>query len=152
VPYPTGWGLALALVFAHLLTPGVMARQAGSPHQELVAEATREFEESQLFGDWAGRRTGLWGKGIDAKFLLITDAYGNATGGLAEGFTNCSLFSADLSLDTDNLLSLPAGQFQVGFAFNFGTQLSQIVVGNTFPMQSSDVAPPSPRLTNTSYA
>jgi len=151
MPYPAGWALALALALAHLLTPGVMARPAGSPQQERVAETTRQFEENQLFGDWGGRRTALWEKGIDAKFLLITDPYGNATGGLAKGFTDYSMFSADLSLDTDKLLGLPGGQFQVGFAVNFGTQLSPVVVGNTFPIQSSDVAPPGPRLTSLSY-
>ncbi len=39
----------------------------------------------------------------------------------------------------------------MGFSTNFGSQLSQDVVGNTFPIQSSDVAPPGPRLTTLSY-
>lgn len=151
MPYPTGRVLALALALAPLLTPGVMARPAVRPQQDQGAEARQQFEENQLFGDWGGRRTALWEKGIDAKVLLITDPYGNASGGLAKGFTNYSMLSADLTLDTDKLLGLPGGAFQVGFAVNFGTQLSQDVVGNTFPIQSSDVAPPGPRLTSLSY-
>lgn len=88
---------------------------------------------------------------MDVQLLLITDPYGNTTGGLARGFTGYNMFSADLSLDGDKFLDLPGALFQIGFAVNFGTQLSQDVVGNTFPIQSSDVAPPGPRLTNLSY-
>lgn len=143
---------SLALSLAAPLAPGAFARPALAPEPAGSAEAARQFEQSQLFGDWGGWRTALWEQGIDVKLLLITDPYGNASGGLAKGFTDYSMVSADLSLDSDKLLGWPGGQLQVGFAVNFGTQLSQDVVGNTFPIQSSDVAPPGPRLTNLSYS
>jgi porin len=111
----------------------------------------RKFSERHLFGDWGGWRTSLWEKGFEPKLLLISDPYGNTRGGLERGFTTYSMVSADLKVDTGRALSLPGGEFQVGFSVNFGSQLSQQVVGNTFPIQSSDVAPPGPRLTTLSY-
>jgi len=116
-----------------------------------IAEETPDFQENHLLGDWGGFRTTLWDHGIQPKFLLVTDPYGNPFGGLAQGFTDYSMFCADLKLDTEKLLDLPGGEFHIGFAVNFGTQLSQRFVGNVFPIQSSDVAPPGPRLTNLSY-
>lgn len=43
---------------------------------------------------------------MDVQLLLITDPYGNTTGGLARGFTGYNMFSADLSLDGDKFLDL----------------------------------------------
>jgi hypothetical protein len=40
---------------------------------------------------------------------------------------------------------VPGGEIQVGFATTFGRQLSADVIGNTFPVQGSDAAPPGPR-------
>jgi porin len=111
-----------------------------------------QFAQNQLFGDWGGWRSALWQQGIDLQLLLISDPYDNTTGGKATGFTTYNMLSADLSLDSHKLLGLPKGQLQLGFAVNFGRQLSQAVVGNTFPIQSSDVAPAGPRLTNVSYS
>jgi porin len=116
-----------------------------------IAEETPDFQENYLLGDWAGFRTSLWERGISPEFLLITDPYGNPYGGLGQGFTVYNMFCADLKLNTEKLLNLPGGEFHIGFAVNFGTQLSQRYVGNVFPIQSSDVAPPGPRLTNLSY-
>jgi porin len=116
-----------------------------------AAEEIPDFQENYLLGDWAGFRTSLWERGINPEFLLIADPYGNPYGGFAQGFTTYSMFCADLKLDTEKLLNLPGGEFHIGFAVNFGSQLSQDTVGNVFPIQSSDVAPPGPRLTNLSY-
>ena len=109
------------------------------------------FKENYLLGDWGGFRTTLWERGISPEFLLVFDPYGNPYGGLGQGFTVYNMFCADLKLDTEKLVNLPGGEFHIGFAVNFGTQLSQRFVGNVFPIQSSDVAPPGPRLTNLSY-
>jgi len=116
----------------------------------VVTEAA-DFGQHYLLGDWMGVRTSLWEQGIKPKFLLISDAYGNPYGGAEQGFTSYSMFCADLKLDTEKLINLAGGEFHIGFAVNFGTQLSQNVVGNVFPIQSSDVAPPGPRLTDLSY-
>lgn len=125
-----------------------MARAAG-PDSAVVED--ENFRQNYLLGDWMGVRTSLWEHGVKPEFLLISDAYGNPHGGREQGFTSYSMFCADLKLDTERLVNLPGGEFHIGFAVNFGTQLSQGVVGNVFPIQSSDVAPPGPRLTNLSY-
>jgi porin len=140
--------LRIALLAASiLLSPGVL--RAGVP--DSAASEDSNFKENYLLGDWAGFRTTLWEQGIKPKFLLVTDPYGNPYGGLAQNFTDYSMFCADLKLNTEKLLNLPGGEFHIGFAVNFGTQLSQRYVGNVFPIQSSDVAPPGPRLTDLSY-
>ena len=36
-----------------------------------------------LLGDWGGLRTALKQRGVEAKVLLISDPYGNTTGGQA---------------------------------------------------------------------
>lgn len=111
----------------------------------------RQFAEDHLFGDWGGVRTALWEAGFDPQLLLITDPYGNPVGGREEGFATYSMFCADLGVDTGRLAGHDGGRFDVGFAVNFGTQLSQDYVGNVFPIQSSDVATEGVRMTNLSY-
>jgi porin len=134
---------ALALLLAALLLPAAPAPAAepkGAP-----------FADSYLLGDWGGLRTALKERGIEAKVQLITDPYGNTTGGKATGFTTYSLITADLFFDSSRWLGVPGGEIQVGFATTFGRQLSADVIGNTFPVQGSDAAPPGPRLTTLSY-
>jgi len=43
------------------------------------------------------------------------------------------------------------GTIHVGYAVNFGTSLSKVYVGNSFPVQLADVADAHPRLTYLSY-
>lgn len=128
------------------LGPGLAAASGNAAVEEEAG-----FQDNYLLGDWGGFRTTLWEHGIRPEFLLITDSYGNPFGGLAQGFTDYSLFCADLLLETGKLLGLPGGEFHIGFAVNFGTQLSENFIGNTFPVQTSDIAPPGPRLTFLSY-
>ncbi len=149
--------LAAALLPAAVLPVGAEPAplQAAPTLQAAVPDALvakdNQFRQAHLLGDWGGLRTALWEQGIKPTLLLITDPYGNSRGGLATGFTTYSMLSADLKVDTARALALQGGEFQVGFSLNFGSQLSQNVVGNTFPIQSSDVAPPGPRLTTLSY-
>ncbi|MCS5699430.1 carbohydrate porin [Cyanobium sp. FGCU-52] len=147
----------LALAAAGLL--GAPAGGLAAGEQDVLARVPdsaavedRQFEQNYLLGDWGGVRSALWDQGVQVKLLLISDPYGNPMGGRERGFTGYNMFSADLKVDTGKALGLEGGEFHVGFAANFGTQLSQDVVGNTFPIQSSDVAPPGPRLTTLSYS
>lgn len=133
----------LTITFAALLA-------VGSPTSPVAAQTPAPFAD-RLSGDWGGVRSDLLGHGIDLRLLLISDPYGNSRGGLETGFTGYSMLSGDLLLDTEPSLGIPGGEVQLGFSVNFGTQLSQDVVGNTFPIQSSDVAPPGGRLTTVSY-
>lgn len=140
---------AVAFVIAVCSGAAIGATQAGIP--PAAAVESDNFKENYLLGDWMGVRTALWEQGIMPKFLLIVDPYGNPYGGKSQNFTTYSMFCADLKFNTEKLAGLPGGEFHIGFAVNFGRQLSQDVVGNVFPIQSSDVAPPGPRLTDLSY-
>ena len=147
--------LALAAALLYASMPVASAEGAASPAGKNPADPSAAagdvFAQNYLFGDWAGARTWLWERGFAPQFLFIADPYGNPYGGRSQSFTTYGMFCADLKVDTEKLLNFPGGEFHVGFAVNFGNQLSQNVVGNVFPIQSSDVAPPGPRLTDLSY-
>jgi len=128
-----------------------LAGAAAADPPDPVAAKRDEFAANRLLGDWGGLRGDLWERGLDLKLLLITDPYGNPVGGRSQAFTVYSMLCGDLAVDTGKLLELPGGRFDVGFAINFGSQLSQDHVGNVFPIQSSDVATPGTRLTNLSW-
>jgi porin len=131
------WQPALALLLAALLAPALPARAEGNKAET--------YPDHYLFGDWGGWRTRLEEQGIKAKLQLVSDPYGNTTGGQVTGFSTYNLLAADLFLDSQKMLGLPGGTFQLGFATSFGSQLSANVIGNTFPVQGSDAAPPGPR-------
>jgi porin len=141
-------GRTFALLFGVSL---VAASDVAAQATKDAAAAEGKFDANYLFGDWGGARTALWEHGIDPQFLLITDPYGNPTGGKEQGFATYSMFCADLGIHTERAFDHPGGKFDVGFAVNFGTELSQDYVGNLFPIQASDVATQGFRLTNLSY-
>ena len=117
-----------------------------------AAAITREALRKQYaLGNWAGLRTQLGRHGIVPTALLITDPFGNIHGGTQTGASSYSLFGVDIRLNTEALLGLKGGQFDIGGAVNFGTSLSRSYIGNTFPVQLSDVAGAQPRLTYLSY-
>ena len=129
-------------------TPATPVVSTAASDRESVS---RRFQSSYLLGDWGGVRTDLWEAGFEPTLLLITDPYGNPVGGREQGFTTYNLLCADLGVDAGRAAGLRGGRFDIGFSWNFGNQLSQDVVGNVFPIQSADVAPPGTRLTNLSW-
>jgi porin len=113
-------------------SPPAVAVDAPSRYTAAEIDAVRKnFESNYLLGDWGGARTALWEMGIDPQFLLITDPYGNPTGGQKQGFSTYSMFCADLGIDTERAFALPGGEFDVGFSVNFGTQLTQDYVARS---------------------
>ena len=142
---------SLPRVAATILAALLCAKGARAGVPPSAAVEDDQFQRNYLLGDWMGSRTWLWERGLQPKLLLISDPYGNATGGRRQAFATYSMFCADLKVDTEKAFSLPGGVFHVGFATNFGNRLTGGYVGNTFPIQSSDVAPPGPRLTDLSY-
>ena len=104
-----------------------------------------------LFGDWAGYRETLAEHGVEPSLFIITDPFGNVTGGQRTGFTDYSLAGLDVRFDTARIFGWHGGQIRVGAAVNFGTSLSSSYVGNNFPIQLADVATFHPRLTYLSY-
>jgi porin len=146
---PAGQGAAGAVGGASAApTPATPVVSTAASDRESVS---RRFQSSYLLGDWGGVRTDLWEAGFEPTLLLITDPYGNPVGGREQGFTTYNLLCADLGVDAGRAAGLRGGRFDIGFSWNFGNQLSQDVVGNVFPIQSADVAPPGTRLTNLSW-
>jgi porin len=121
------------------------------PHPAPIVEASDDFRDKYLSGDWWGARPQLAAEGIKPLVLFITDPFANVSGGRRRGFSEYDLLALDLILDTDKLLGWPGGTFRVGFANNSGTSLSRKYVGNNFPIQLADVASADPRLTYLSY-
>ena len=149
--------IAAGLLFAAIFPAGAAAQStsvaapSGEPgdnrdsefHSPLpapVLENREAFQSQYLFGDWWGVRTALAAKGIRFNILLITDPFGNTSGGLRRGATVYNLAGFGVVLRTDRLLGWRGGQFHIGFAVNFGTSLSKNYVGNSFPVQLADVA------------
>jgi porin len=116
-----------------------------------VVDNRDEFRKKYLLGDWLGVRSKLADRGISFALLFITDPFGNVAGGRRRGASDYSLAAFGILLATDKLLGWPGGHFHIGFAENFGTQLSESYIGNGFPVQLADVADRHPRLTYLSY-
>jgi len=107
--------------------------------------------EQYLFGDWWGVREKLANDGIHPTFIVVTDPFGNPTGGERRGFTDYTLIGLDIRLDTEMMGGWRGGQFTIGAAINFGNDLTTEYVGNTYPIQLASVATSQPRLTYLSY-
>jgi len=121
------------------------------PYPPPVAETSEDFRQKYLLGDWLGARSQLAAIGIKPLVLLISDPFGNVTGGHRRGATEYDLLGIDVIVDSKKLLGWPGGEFRVGFSNNGGTSLSQKYIGNNFPVQLADVATPFPRLTYLNY-
>jgi porin len=131
---------------------------AGQPGEKLDFELhtphtikPRDDFTQFFLGDWMGVRSKLADRGVSVAVLFISDPFGNVSGGVRRGAANYNLAGFGIVFHTDRLLGWSGGQFHVGFAENFGTSLSKLYVGNTFPIQLADVADPHPRLTYMSY-
>jgi hypothetical protein len=94
------------------------------PYPAPLVETSEAFREKYLFGDWLGARPELADQGIKLLVLMITDPFGNVSGGMRRGFSEYDLLAVDLLFDTNKLFGLPGGEFHVGFANNSGSSLS----------------------------
>jgi porin len=110
----------------------------------------RRFEQ-YLFGDWWGSREKLANSGIQPAFVIVTDPFGNPTGGERRGFTDYTLIGLDVRLDTEMMGGWRGGQFTIGGAISFGNNLTNQYVGNTYLVQLASVTTSQPRLTYLSY-
>ena len=78
-----------------------------------------------LLGDWLGARTWLEDHGVTPLVTFVTDALGNPTGGMRQGFRGASNLGLDLVFDLDKLFGLAGGSFEISFSARSGSSLSQ---------------------------
>lgn len=106
--------------------------------------ATRELADGpfqlvlpseHLLGSWLGTRTWLEERGVTPTVSFVTDALGNPTGGMRQGFRGASNLGLDLRFDLDRLFGLAGGTFEISFSERFGSSLSQEDIGNVFTVQ-----------------
>src|SRR5207244_10976790 len=88
-----------------------------------------------LLGDWLGARTWLEDHGVYPSVTFVTDALGNPTGGMQQGFRGASNLGVDLLFDLGKLTELKGGSFEISFSERFGSSLSKEDIGNVFTVQ-----------------
>ena len=123
----------MALGGAHVVSaedtlPASSRTLADTPFQLVLPQA-------HLLGDWHGLRTWLEGHGVAPGVTFVTDALGNPTGGVRQGFRGASNLGVDLRFDLERLTGLAGASFQVSFSERFGSSLSAEDIGNVFTVQ-----------------
>jgi len=88
-----------------------------------------------LLGDWFGARAGLVEHGVTPTVTFVTDALGNPTGGMRQGFRGASNLGLDVLFDLDKIFGLAGGSFEVSFSARSGSGLSKEDIGNVFSVQ-----------------
>src|SRR5438132_6925681 len=88
-----------------------------------------------LLGDWLGARTWLEDHGVYPSVTFVTDALGNPTGGMQQGFRGASNLGLDLIVDLGKLYGPAGGSFEISFSERFGSSLSKEDIGNVFTVQ-----------------
>ena len=133
------WG-RLAAVLA-ILVWATVARAEDSPKAPPAARSLAStppqlvLPSEHLLGDWLGARSWLQDHGITPTLTFVTDALGNPTGGIRQGFRGASNLGLDLLFDLDKLFGIAGGSFEVSFSARFGSSLSKEDIGNVFSVQ-----------------
>ncbi len=65
----------------------------------MVLSGQLALPQGHLLGDWYGLRTWLGGHGVTPGVTFVTDALGNPTGGVRQGFRGASNQGVDLRFD-----------------------------------------------------
>ena len=122
-----GWPTIACAQVTRRVSPGTRSL-ATTPFQ-LVLPA------EHLLGDWLGLRSSLEDRGISPTLTFVTDALGNPTGGLEQGFRAANNLGLDLHSDMQTLLGLNGGSFELSMSYRFGSSLSHNEIGNIFTVQ-----------------
>jgi len=75
-------------------------------------------------GDWGGLRTRLYQDGVDFQLGFVTEAAYNVTGDDSNLLRNADQFAFGVTLDTDKLVGLKGGKFQIIITDRNGQNLS----------------------------
>src|SRR5262249_60039866 len=109
-----------------------------------VVDASEQFREKYLFGDWLGARSRLAADGVRPLVLFITDPFVNTTGGLRRGVSEYDLLGLDLLPGTDKPPGRPRGEFHLAVAHNPGTGAAPQDRRDHIPSPPPDVATAHP--------
>lgn len=142
---PLGWagpisGLVVVVILLLLACSGVVRAQDTSR----AAAGTRPLANTpfqlvlpsqHLLGDWFTIRRDLEKSGITPTLTFVTDAAGNPSGGMQQGFRAATNLGVDLRFDLARLLRLQGGSLEFSMSERFGSSLSQEDIGNIFNVQ-----------------
>lgn len=103
-----------------------------------------------LLGDWFGARTWLEEHGVTPTVTFVTDALGNPTGGMRQGFRGASNLGLDLLFDIEKIFGLGGASFEISFSARSGSSLSKEDIGNVFSVQQ-DFGGETYRLVDVAY-
>lgn len=76
-----------------------------------------------LTGEWGGLRTDLRDDGVDLTGSYTNEAATNVSGGQRKAIRASGQFTLGATIDTDRLVSLPGGTFQVTLTYRHGDDL-----------------------------
>jgi hypothetical protein len=88
-----------------------------------------------LLGDWFGTRVWLEDHGITPVLTFVSDALGNPTGGMEQGFTAANNLDLEVNFDLKKLAGIKGGSFLISTSYRFGSSLSAEYIGNAFTVQ-----------------
>ena len=116
---------------AFLACSFVAAAWAESADTAAVAEpdATSNWKEETLTGDWGGTRKVLFDKGVDIGLTHKSDVMANITGGIKNGTVWLGHTEARIALDLDKLLGWDATTAYIHYHSDLGSKFNTHYVG-----------------------
>jgi porin len=127
--------LSLALLCAFPSKAQQQDSQSGTNQQAANNTSPYWLRQTNLTGDWGGKRTKLQEAGVTLRAHFITETAANPTGGQRQTirYTQQVDFRADL--DLDRLVGLSDAKIQITLTDRAGRSLSADAIGNQFAVQ-----------------
>jgi carbohydrate-selective porin OprB len=132
----------VAVTILALLGGATAARAQGASRAPAGTRALADtpfqltLPRQHLFSDRYGVRAWLEERGITPTLTLLTDTFGNPTGGQRQGFRAGSNLGLDLNFDLEKLDGPKGGSLQLSVSERFGSNLSATDIGNVFSVQA----------------
>ena len=118
--------------------PEVRQSTPGGEASPAPGDAPKGFwDRANLFGDLGGVRTRLADRGITFGLTESSEVFGNASGGIGRGVIYEGLSQFGVGFDTEKLLGLPGGTFNVSGYWIHGRGLSLNYLDNNLHTASS---------------
>ena len=112
-----------------------------NPPPALAAEETRpDWNTGTLTGDWGGKRSELYDKGVDWKFAHKSDFLANTSGGIKRGANWMGYTEAGVGLDLEKLLGWSSTTAHIHYHSELGTQFNTKYVGSFIGMDNIETA------------